>query len=205
MRAMRTQTHSHVAGVDQSARARPWRRVAVIGSGGAGKSTLARRLAEELELPVVHLDSLFWGPDWAEMPQEEWRSRQEAIARSTSWIIDGTHAPTLDVRLRAADAVVMLDLNRVLCTWRIVKRRFVYRHKGRADRAPNCREHLDWKFVRWVWTYPTRGRPVALAAIARYAPKADVVRVTSRRAVAQLLKEASQRAASREEELALAV
>jgi len=30
------------------------RRILVIGSGGAGKSTLARRIAERLRLPLVH-------------------------------------------------------------------------------------------------------------------------------------------------------
>src|SRR5919107_5216 len=36
------------------------RRVLVIGSGGAGKSTFAARLGERTGLPVIHLDSLFW-------------------------------------------------------------------------------------------------------------------------------------------------
>ena len=36
------------------------KRILVIGSGGAGKSTFAKRLGEILELKVIHLDSLFW-------------------------------------------------------------------------------------------------------------------------------------------------
>ena len=163
------------------------RRIAIIGSGGAGKSTLARELAAKLDVPVVHLDPIFWRPGWVETPQDEWRAQQEDLVRDTSWIIDGTHAPTLDVRLRAADTVVMLDLNRLVCAWRIVKRRVRYGRKPRLDRAPGCGEQLNWKFVRWVWTYPSNGRPEALAAIATYAPDADVIRLTSRRAVKRFL------------------
>ena len=37
-------------------------RVVVIGCSGSGKSTLARIIGDTLELPVYHLDSLYWQP-----------------------------------------------------------------------------------------------------------------------------------------------
>jgi adenylate kinase family enzyme len=41
-------------------------RVLVIGSGGAGKSTFARRLAQWASLPLIHLDAIYWHPGWIE-------------------------------------------------------------------------------------------------------------------------------------------
>jgi adenylate kinase family enzyme len=38
------------------------KRVLIIGSGGAGKSTLARTLGERLGIEVIHLDVHFWKP-----------------------------------------------------------------------------------------------------------------------------------------------
>jgi len=48
------------------------KRILVIGSGGAGKSTVATRLAQLLDLEVNHLDKFYWRPGWVETPPEEW-------------------------------------------------------------------------------------------------------------------------------------
>ena len=52
-------------------------RVMVIGSPGAGKSTLARRLASITGLPLYHLDAEYWLPRWTERDPDECRGVQE--------------------------------------------------------------------------------------------------------------------------------
>lgn len=156
------------------------RRIAIIGSGGAGKSVLARQLGDRLGLPVIHLDVLFWGPGWVDTPVEVWRARQGELVAGDAWIIDGNHGQTMEVRLAAADTVVFLDLPRWLCLWRVVRRSLAYRGRVRLDRAAGCEERLDRAFLRWVWTYPKTGRPQALAAIAAHAGQARVLHLTSR-------------------------
>ena len=49
------------------------KKVLVIGSGGAGKSTFARRLSKKTGLEVIHLDQLYWKPNWVETPKDEWQ------------------------------------------------------------------------------------------------------------------------------------
>ena len=142
-------------------------RVAVIGSGGAGKSTFAARLGERTGLPVVHLDREFWRPGWVETPAGEWRRRQEELASGGAWIMDGNYGATLDVRLSRADTVVFFDLPRLVCLRRAVWR--ALRHRGRAVQAAGCPERLDPQFLRWVWRYPTRSRPRVVDALERYA------------------------------------
>ena len=48
----------------------PMQRIVIIGSGGAGKSTLAQQLGARLDLPVIHLDALYWQPGWVETPRD---------------------------------------------------------------------------------------------------------------------------------------
>lgn len=46
-------------------------RIIVIGSSGSGKSTLSRKLSKSLDLPVYHLDALFWKPNWVMTEPDE--------------------------------------------------------------------------------------------------------------------------------------
>jgi len=134
------------------------KRVLVIGSGGSGKSTLARQLGERLGLPVIHLDAHYWNPGWVETPREEWQERVQRLIAEPAWVMDGNYGGTLDIRLAAADTVIFLDLPRIVCLWRIVRRAARYWGRTRPDLAPDCPERLDWEFVVWVWTYPDRRR-----------------------------------------------
>ena len=79
-------------------------RILVIGSPGAGKSTLASRIAGRLGLPLIHLDREYFGPGWAVPSKAEWRERVRALAARRSWVMDGNYASTFDIRVPRATA-----------------------------------------------------------------------------------------------------
>jgi adenylate kinase family enzyme len=158
-------------------------RIMIIGSGGSGKSTLARQIGDALGIEVIHLDALFWQPGWVETPRDEWEAIQQSLVSRDRWVIDGNYGGTLDVRLRAADTVVFLDLPRTLCVRRIITRRLRYAGRSRPDMAPGCEERLTWEFIHWVWTFPSRRRPAILRTLAGYATGRRIVRLRSTGAV----------------------
>ncbi len=81
-------------------------RVIVVGTSCSGKTTLARRIAEVLDLPHVELDAVFWGPDWSECPTEEFREAVRERVESDGWVVDGNYSKVRDILLsRATDAV----------------------------------------------------------------------------------------------------
>lgn len=166
----------------------PWSsppaRILLIGSGGSGKSTLARRMGARTGIPVVHLDALYWRPGWVQTPHEEWDRTIAALLARDRWIMDGNYSRTLDQRLAACDAVIFLDLPRLTCLWRIVRRRMRFRRATRPDMGAGCEERLTWQFVRWVWDYPRRTRGKVLAKLDAAAARG--ARVTILRSAAEV-------------------
>lgn len=120
------------------------KKIIMIGCGGAGKSTLARKLGKKLSLPVYHLDRLFWQPGWVSINKEHMRELQEKIVSGEEWIMDGNYSSTLDLRLAACDTVIYLNYPTWRCLYGILKRRFHYRKKTRPDMTEGCNERVNY-------------------------------------------------------------
>lgn len=163
------------------------KRILIIGSGGAGKSTLALRLGEILQIPVVHLDRLYWKPGWVKTGKEEWREIVAREIEKEAWIMDGNFGGTLEMRAEAADTIIFLDIPRLRCIYRIFKRWAMYRNKHRPDMTPGCHEKVDLEFFMWVWGYPTRSKPEKELILNQYADAKNIVRLRSNREIEEFL------------------
>jgi adenylate kinase family enzyme len=135
------------------------KRVLILGPGGSGKSTLAARLGEITGLPVIELDKVFWQPGLLPTPRNQWVELQQRLVEEDRWIMDGDLGPhdAVEVRLRAADTIILLDFSLVRCAWRSLRR---------------SRERAD--FWLWLLRYRRQSRPILIEAIHTHATHADL-------------------------------
>lgn len=164
------------------------KRVLVIGPGGSGKSTFARRLGQVLGLEVKHLDSFYWRTGWTKPSNEDWLKTVNELISGESWIIDGNYGGTLAQRTERCDTIIFLDMPRLLCVWRVTKRRLSYRNRSRPDMAEGCFEKLDREFISWVWNYSHRSRPKVVKLLNENQARKKIVWLRSNSDVEQFLK-----------------
>ena len=165
------------------------KRISIIGSGGSGKSTLAVRLGAKLQVPVYHLDALYWKPGWVETDKDEWAKLQQSICEKPSWIMDGNYGGTVNTRLNTSDTVIFLDINRYLCLYRAVKRTIAFRGRSRPDMGSGCNEKLDLKFIQWIYGYPKSRKPKVLEKLASLNDNMKVYVLKNERDIEHFFKE----------------
>ena len=93
-------------------------RVIVVGTSCSGKTTLARRISEALDLPHIELDEMFWGPGWSERPTEEFREAVRGHVKLDRWVVDGNHGRVRDILLSRATDAVWLNYSFPVVFWR---------------------------------------------------------------------------------------
>lgn len=137
-----------------------YKKILIVGCGGAGKSTLARIMGEKFNLPVVHLDKIHWLPNWQERPKEEFDQLLHNELIKDSWIIDGNYTRTFEKRIRYADLCIFLDYPIELCIQSVLERVEKYKNTSRPDMTEGCPEQVDDEFMEWIKNYNIDVKPV---------------------------------------------
>lgn len=140
----------------------PYKRILIVGCGGAGKSTLARAMGEKFKLPVVHLDKLWWLPNWVTRSESEFDDMLSKELKKESWIIEGNFLRTLGMRLERADLCIFLDYDTEVCLSSVHDRVRKYEGKTRPDMTDGCTETADPVFEEWINSFGEKVRPLML-------------------------------------------
>ena len=101
-------------------------KIAIIGYSGSGKSTLAAYLGERFSVPVLHIDSIHFLPNWVERElDEELSLMRDFLERNAEngWVIDGNYRKLEhERRMREADLIIYLNFNKFVCFYRAWRR-----------------------------------------------------------------------------------
>ena len=85
------------------------KRIVVVGTTSAGKSTLACQLAQKIGGDFIELDALHWEPNWVKAPDEVFRMRVETATHSKAWVVAGNYSVVRDVIWPRAEVIIWLD------------------------------------------------------------------------------------------------
>ncbi len=162
-------------------------RIIIIGCGGAGKSTLARQLGDKLDIPVVHLDKLWWRPGWEHISQEEFDAAMARECDKPQWIMDGNYGRTMDRRVARCDTIIYLDFSRFACLMGVAKRILTTYGQVRPDMGEGCPERFDWAFLKWVWNF-NKGHREKFYGLLNETTHAQTIVLKNRRMVSRFLK-----------------
>ncbi len=126
-------------------------KIVIVGSPGAGKTTIASRLSQELNLPHHQVDHVAYMPSWKRRQNDEIIKLATKQVKGEKWISDGIYIKTIPARIKNADLIIYVKSNPVVCAWRVTKRWV----NGGSYQAPGCPSKVDYPFLKYIlWTYP---------------------------------------------------
>ena len=156
-------------------------RVLVVGISGTGKTRLARTLAEGLNVPVVHLDSIFWCDGWQERDGDQVVEMIHDVLCRDAWVLEGYIEPLGRERVQRAHVVVYLDLSGTAAVVGVVSRWVRHRRRARPELPATNTDSFSMSFLKMVARRAERYEIEGALAGAN-----NVVRVRTRRAARRL-------------------
>jgi adenylate kinase family enzyme len=143
------------------------KRIAVIGTAGSGKSTIAATIAQMLDVPRLELDSVHWQENWTRAQPEQMRAEVAEFMTVGGWVIDGNYRGILGNRvLDAADTVVWVDPTRsrmiTQSARRSIRRTVTREELWNGNREPRADFFLGWRdhsVLTWARAIVDMNRP----------------------------------------------
>lgn len=141
-------------------------RILVIGCPGSGKSTFSRKLNAIINIPLYHLDMMYWNKDKTTVEKTVFYENLDKVLQSDKWIIDGNYQSSMEKRMKQCDTIIFLDYSVDVCLEGIKERR----GKERSD-IPWVSHEDDLDFIEFIKNYNINNKPLVLDLLKKYSNK----------------------------------
>ena len=123
-------------------------RTLIIGNSGSGKSWLAKRLAEHLQVPWIDLDLIHWISDEHSIarPRAEALGMARVAASEERWVIEGVYDWMVSELVEQATALIWLCLEDEDCV----------NHIRQREAKRDEHNELLIALLEWAGSYRTR-------------------------------------------------
>ncbi len=175
-------------------------KINVVGTSASGKSTLCQELANNLGIPHIEMDKLFWKPNWTKSSDNEFNSKLESVLSQESWILDGNYTRTTPIKWRDVDIVIWTDysFSRVLfqSVTRTVNRLFknveLWEETGNKE---SIRRLLSRDSIVWwaISSYGKNKRKYSQIMAGNQFPHIEFIRVNSPKEASAVVQELKNR------------
>jgi adenylate kinase family enzyme len=164
-------------------------RIAVIGNAGGGKTTMCRKIGQQLDIPVHHIDMIQWQPGWQRTSMPEFNRVHDEILAQAEWIIDGFGPmDAIAKRFSLADTIIVVDYPLAIHYWWSMKRQVKCIFRPRDDLPENCpMVEKTWELIQVMWRVHTELRPQFLQLADQYRTEKRVIYLHSPREMKQLI------------------
>ncbi len=126
------------------------KRILIVGNGGAGKTSLALKVAQHYQFPLLHLDGIYWSKNWQHAANFEFELKK--FIQLSEFIIEGTPMKGIEMAISHIDTVIFLDMSRLRCVFRLLKRDILNLFKlQKSLKGPA--KFLSYKAYKWVWNF----------------------------------------------------
>ena len=163
-------------------------KILVAGYSSSGKSTFSKRLSKIYHIDILHIDTIYFGPNWIERDHDVVEEEVKSFMEQEDWIIDGQYRHLAIERYDACDQLFLFDFNRFKCLYGAIIRRIKYHNQNRDSIADGCKERLNLSFIWWILFQGRKKDSKALMKLYKEKYKHKVIVFKNRRQVNKYLK-----------------